>query len=281
MEERREKVIKLYNKGKSQREIAEELQVSQMTVYRHIKYLKERGKIAERKGTRKQKETEKRIKERREKVKELYNKGKTAEEIQEELQASRRTIYRDKKYLKEQEENSKRNKRTKRIEDRREKVKELCDEFYGQVKIQKIFDKYILDCKNKFKKGTLTKDEVSSIGKIASVTEKYEDIVFYLKICTEFKNYKEALKFANSQIYNETLTKEEKDRIKQMKEKIQEIMKKQIAITALENGQGVKLAMSQSGLPETMVLELNHQLLQKAQENRNKQENDDGEEPKI
>ncbi len=47
IEKRREKVVELYNQGKSIKGIAEELGVSTMTIYIDIKHLKEIGKIQE------------------------------------------------------------------------------------------------------------------------------------------------------------------------------------------------------------------------------------------
>lgn len=83
---------------------------------------------------------------------------------------------------------------------------------------------------------------------------------------------------------NETFTKEEQNKIKELKGEVQEIKKKYIAIRILEKEkeEGVEKAVKYSGLPEVEVLRLNHKLLEKRKEIEEKrEENNDGEEPKI
>ncbi len=94
---RREEVARLYNSGKSIKEIAEELGVTIPTVSRDIKQLEEEGSIERR--SRKSKGVENRIVERRKKVAKLYNSGKKLKDIAEELGISTSTLHMDLRYL--------------------------------------------------------------------------------------------------------------------------------------------------------------------------------------
>lgn len=138
-----------------------------------------------------------------------------------------------------------------------------------------------MDCEDKFKQRILKKEEIPTIKNVVELTEKYQDIIFYIKVCIRFGEFGEAMKFVNSQIHNEAFTREEQDKLEALKNQIQQTKKKYIARGILRKGEGVEKAAEQSGLPEETVKELNRQLLQKEQEKRKKEENDDGEEPKI
>ena len=141
IEERRKRVKELYEEGKIQSEIVEELQVADSTISRDIKYLKEKGEITTVKR-------EAKTIERRKRVKELYEEGKTQSEIAKELHISNTTISRDIQFLEGKDKIS---------------IKKLCEDFYGQRGIKKIFKKYISDCKDKFEQGTLQKKELETI----------------------------------------------------------------------------------------------------------------------
>lgn len=57
-----------------------------------------------------------------------------------------------------------------------------------------------------------------------------------------------------------------------MKEKIKNRMKKEVAISELKKGMGVKRAAEVSGLLEVDVVELNRQLLEQARKGKEKEE---------
>ena len=99
---RRENVARLYTKGKTTREIAEELGVALPTIYQDIRILIEEGKIEKREekkskinGKRRGRKRSKEVAKRREKVARLYTEEKTVREIAEELGVSVSIIYQD------------------------------------------------------------------------------------------------------------------------------------------------------------------------------------------
>lgn len=95
--ERREKVAKLYNSGKTLKEIAQEVGISISTVHADVKYLRKEG-IVEKRNTLDE-QIEERITERRGKVAKLYNSGKSLKEIANELGISTSTLHLDLQYL--------------------------------------------------------------------------------------------------------------------------------------------------------------------------------------
>ncbi len=128
----------------------------------------------------------------------------------------------------------------------------------------------------------IEKDEIPMIKDVVDLTDKYEDTALYLKVCIRFGQVEEAMQFVNSQIHNENFTREQQDKLREIKKEIQENKRKCIAMEILKSQQGVKEAVKRSGLPKTTVIQLNcHLVLQKAQENRKKEENDEGEEQDI
>ena len=99
---RREEIAKLYNEGKTAKEIAGELGISIQIVYQDIRILIEEKRIVkrERKSTERSKSTRsEQIAKRREEVERLYNEGKTGRKIAEELGVSLVTVYSDLKVL--------------------------------------------------------------------------------------------------------------------------------------------------------------------------------------
>lgn len=164
-------------------------------------------------------------------------------------------------------------------------IKKLCNEYVGQAYIKKDFSRYISDCKHKFEQGTLNKKEIATIRDVVTLTDEYQDAVFYLKVLVRFRQVDEAIKFVNVQLNKETYTKEQKDKMRGLKEQIQVIKKKYVAIEMLKRGEGIEKTAKYSRLPETEVIRLERKFVQNRKpnkkENRKKEENDDGEEPKI
>ena len=128
-EERKEKVLELYNEGINIVEIAESTGVSTSTVNRYIKELKEEGRIKVKKN---------RLK--KEKTLELYDKGIKIVEIAESLEISTSTVSRYIKELKEEGKIQKRKKvknrrKNSKKEENREKILELynLELKYGEI----------------------------------------------------------------------------------------------------------------------------------------------------
>ena len=134
---RREEVARLYTKGKTAREIAEELGVAVSIIYQDIRILIEEGKIEKREenkskinGKRRGRKRSKEVFKRREDVARLYTKGKTAREIAEELGVALPTIYQDIRILIEEGKIEKReeNKSQKNSENEKRKISRRAEE---------------------------------------------------------------------------------------------------------------------------------------------------------
>lgn len=217
------------------------------------------------------------IKSRRYKVKELYKEGRNQKEIAQELGVSQKIISNDIKYLREQGEITEKLQHTILTE---ASIEKLCKDFYGQRSTEEQFERYILQCKNRFAQDMLKREEIPMIEKVAKLTEKYKDIAFYLKVSIRFGQFRQAMIFANNQMNNEVLTKEEKAKIRKLREVIQELNKKYIAIKELEKGGGIQQVIKCSGLSETEVINLNRILLQKNEKAKRRKEKNDSEGPK-
>ena len=124
---RREEIARLYNEGKTVKEISEELGVTIATVYNAIKVLEAEEKI-ERHKVRRKKNTAK-VAKRREEIARLYNKGKEANEIAEELGIFKQIVYQDIRILIEEKRIVKRERGTRsKSTKRREEVARLYNE---------------------------------------------------------------------------------------------------------------------------------------------------------
>ena len=132
---RREEVARLYTKGKTAREIAEELGVTVPIIYQDIRILIKEGKIEKREkfdinGKKEGRKRSKEVAKRREEVVRLYTKGKTAREIAEELGVALPTIYQDIRILIEEGKIEKREekKSQKNSENEKRKISRRAEE---------------------------------------------------------------------------------------------------------------------------------------------------------
>ena len=275
---RREKVKKLYNEGKSGYEIADILFFSRTTISKDINYLIDQGEM-----TRKEKaigrDMEARRAKRREYVAILYNEGKTREEIAEQTHFSIATIKKDIDFL--ISENIIQQRETIKVEKKQEtikrpisaeKAKELCVKFYGQVKVLNKLNEYVSDCRQKYAKNKLKKEEVEVLREVVLATNNYKDVVFYINLCIDSGDFGEAIKFINGQVNNENFTVEQKNRIKSMQQRLKQTIKTHKAKKILEQGLGVQEAIKQSGLSELEVIKINKELLKANEKNNNSSE---------
>ena len=188
----------------------------------------------------------KEIEKRRKKVLELIKQGKSKEEISEIVGMSIWTIENDIKELKKHGE----------IMDKPEKLNEdidmLCREFTGQARSLKIFDQYILYCKNQFNQKKLTDEEIKLIKKITFLTNNYDYVVFCIKLDISKRNLKDALKTINIEMNNKNFSQEQREKIAQMKDDIKKIKQKVIAIRYLKAGYGVEQAENNEMNEETL-----------------------------
>lgn len=263
-EERRKKVKELYEAGKLYKEIAQSLGASPSTIQKDINYLINKGKMGKRKE--RKGERSKITEERREKVRELYcDEEMSKKDIAQLLGVNPVTVIKDIKSLEEKLDT--------------ETIRKLCNTFCGQPRIKKIFKKCISDCKDKFEQGTIEEKEIETIRDIVIATDDYEDAVFYLKVLVRFRRVDEAIKFVNGQTNKENYTKEQKAKMENLKQQIQLIKRKYIAIRILKEGRSIEEAMYGSNLPEIEVLRLRRIFVQNTE--IMKEENDKGEEQNI
>ena len=129
MEERRERIIPLYDKGMSIKDIAEIEGVSMTTIAKDIKQLMKAGRV-KKQGTLKEKHHQE-IEERRERIISLYNKGMSIKDIAEIEGVSMPTIARDIEQLvkagKVKKKKTFKEKRYQEMEERRERIIPLYD----------------------------------------------------------------------------------------------------------------------------------------------------------
>ena len=132
---RRENVARLYTKGKTVREIAEELGVTVPIIYQDIRLLIKEGKVEKREksdinGKKEGRKRSKEVAKRREEVVRLYTKGKTVREIAEELGVSVSIIYQDIRILIEEGKIEKREekKSQKNSENEKRKISRRAEE---------------------------------------------------------------------------------------------------------------------------------------------------------
>ena len=279
--ERKEKVLELYNQGTEVKEIAMRLDVSVVTIKTYIKELKEEGRVEERKSVRKSIKIE-----RKEKVLELYNQGIEVKEIAMRLKVSPATVYKyieelkKEKRIQKRSSDKKRNNNKKRAKKSRKLKKEKTLE-KESIDIQKrvnkdtfkekdyqSFSDYILHCKERLAEGQLKREELETIKKVANITYKYDDIVFYIKSCIHFGQLLEAKKAVNGARSSGEFLPEQKEKLNELYRKIIEAGKKKAAIIMLKNGRGVLEAAKSSGLSETEVVKLNRKLLAKYKKER-------------
>ena len=275
-EEKKEEVLRLYKQGIETKEIAKKLNLADSTIHRYIRELEEEGRVEERKSVRKSIKIE-----RKEKVLELYNQGIEVKEIAMRLKVSPATVYKyieelkKEKRIQKRSSDKKRNNNKKSAKKSRKLKKEKTLE-KESIDIQKrvnkdtfkekdyqSFSDYILHCKEMLAEGQLKREELETIKKVANITYKYDDIVFYIKSCIHFGQLLEAKKAVNGARSSGEFLPEQKEKLNELYRKIIEAGKKKAAIIMLKNGRGVLEAAKSSGLSETEVIKLNRKLLAK------------------
>ncbi len=193
----------LVEANKKNKEIAEIRGISIGTVVRYKKILREQNNL-----------NTLNYEEKIQLVGKLRNKGKKINQIEKETGMSRSTIIRYIKKIKEQER-----------EKLNEKVQKLYENFYGQTDTVKKFEEYLTLCKERYEQKMIDEKDLIAIKCAAISTQRYENIVFYIKLCIRFNQFEEAIKFAHDYINYETFSQEEKEKIKKSKEECQKYFK--------------------------------------------------------
>lgn len=148
-----------------------------------------------------------------------------------------------------------------------EEIEKLCNKFCGQRNYIRRFNIYLKNCKQRLKLDQLPKEELQNIKRVVNCVDTYDSIVFYIQTCIKLGQMKEAMRFVNSQLSNETLTKEQKETILEWKKKIQETRKKYIAIKGLKAGKDLMQVVETSGLSIKEVLQLKEMVSPKKETN--------------
>ncbi len=248
-EERMNQIEKLYNMpNMSQKQIAEKLRISEPMVSRYIKELKRESRIRDKKEAKK------------EKIKKLIKTGErlTQRQIEEKIGISQMLVS---TYLKEI-----RNEEKQKKENKKYNIAHI-EERYGSMELterdMKEFNGYISNCKERLKQGTLEKSELNLIKNLITLTDKYTDIIFYIRACVSFNQLDEAIKFANYNKGNENLAQEQKAKLADLSKKLLNLKRKSNALNYLRRGAGILETAKYSGLSETEVIKLNRKLLEK------------------
>ena len=221
---RREKVKQLVSEGKSNQEIAEELEVSKEVVAGDIYILKKEGKISKERRKKDQEVTK-----RREQVMELANEGKSNQEIAEELGVNKGVIVTDITILRKERKIPKNQERKKAPEviKRREQVMELVNEGKNNQEIAEELgikketvarDIYILR-----EEGKISKERQSKESRKRQSKTRFEKIINYIK--SNKGEIQQAIDYAKSYEDSKYLTEKERNKLKAFiiqAEKIQE-----------------------------------------------------------
>ena len=203
IQKRRKQVARLYQEGKSQREIAEELQVTTNVVYLDLKKLLSDGIIQKRK--RKRIGENPRIKERRKQVAKLYNKGKRTEEIAKKVQVSVSTVLSDIKQLLNDGIIEKRNRIEKnpRIKERRKQVarlyregktqKEIAEELQVSVStvlsdIKQLLNDGIIEKRNRTEENSRIKERRKQVARLYNEGKRKKEIAQELQVSIDTVN---------------------------------------------------------------------------------------------
>ena len=205
-EARQGEIERLTKAGKTEKQIAEQLEVSIVTVKRDKKEL-----INQKKLTGNETIIEATIRKRKrikklEKILEKEDDEKTREQIGKELGVSSATVSKDKVRLREQKEQE--------FAEWSKEIIKRYEKFYGQSASIKRFEQYLTLCKERYEQTLIEEEHLLPIKYAAIATETYSNIAFYIKLCIRFNQFEEAMKFAKSYVNCENFSQEEKGKIK-------------------------------------------------------------------
>lgn len=196
IKERREKIIELYNQGKTVLEMTEILGRSQTTIRSDIRTLKATGKIKAGKNKKEEKLTQ-----RRERIIEIYNQGKSIKEISDMFGVSTSTTYRD---INDMIFEGKIEERKSSVEIEKDKRREQVGKLYNQGKsiseianllgIKKETAK--LDICNLIAKGKVSRKNHKENDKqqtLEEINEEYKEALSRIRKCIRNGEISEAL----------------------------------------------------------------------------------------
>lgn len=284
-EDKKQEILEKLKEGKSKSEIAGEIQLCWQTICNYTKELIEEGKITKeeiKQSKAKNRQNKEQIKQSKEKNKQnkeeikpikedeiirLYLAGKSLDEltvsnekikeIVKKISEPRRllqTIVGDEtpriieSYVNQNEENN----------DKIETIKKVLEKYNFKQGQRKKLVNYIDDCKTRFPKGLLKVEEVNLIEECITLAEvdNYDNIIFFYQVCMHFSKVEVIIRFINSEVTNENLKEEDRQKVKKLREEIKIIKKKYKALQLLRKEDNIQKAMNASGLSETEVIQL-------------------------
>ena len=151
-----------------------------------------------------------------------------------------------------------------------EKIENICKRLRVREN-RKLLERYISDCRIRFSNKQLKKSELGTIEAVATATNSYDYMLFYVKASVHLGEFRRAKIFVNKSINNEMLLPSQKEKMKKLKDEIDLIIKKHEAVVSLREGKGVKVASENSGLSETEVAKINKRLIEKQEQKRKKE----------
>ena len=248
---RREEVARLYNEGKTAKEIAEEIGVSIQIVYQDIHILVEEKRIVkrERKSLTRSKKTKRieQVAKRREEVVRLYNEGKTVDEISKKIGVSIATIYSDIKVLVEEKTIVKNTRRRtqdekpektkgrkkeiqKRAAKRREEVARLYNEGKNVKEIAEELGVTIVTVYNDIKvleaEEKIERHKIKRKKNTAKLTKRREEIARLYNEGKTPKEIAEKLGISLTVVYRDLKELENEEKIKRRKREVGERKRK-------------------------------------------------------
>lgn len=221
---RREIVQNLYVNGVSYQKMVDMLNCSMFTIGGDVRWLKQNKKITKEMEEMRSKRTDlyKRREERKQEALNLMEQGKGNYYIKRTLKMDLRMIRSYRREFKEQNG-----------EIIQSPKKNILPETNTEKKGDpRVFTDYMLEFNNQLMNGTLKKEKLLTIKTIANFTGKYEYVVFALKVHIKFGELKTALEILKRNLNNKDYTKTQRDKLKEMECKIENIERKNKEIKA-------------------------------------------------
>lgn len=192
------------------------------------------------------------------KVKLLINKGKSPEEILEELRILREDL-REMFFIYKREEET--NMKKKKLEIEALARKAVDDYEYKDKSIEDV-RKYIEECKKIFEKGKFKKKDLYFLEECMIFVQcNFKEIELFSKMCIYFNENEMAIEFISDNIDNEDIKPEEKIKLNNLKTNIADIIKKENVLEMLTIGTITTKEISKTtGVIESDVIELQKEL---------------------
>ncbi len=192
------------------------------------------------------------------KVKLLINKGKSPEEILEEIRISEEDL-REMFFMYKREEETDIKQKKSEIE---ALAKKAVDDYEYKEKSIEDVRKYIEECRKNFEKGKFLKKDLYFLEECMIFVQcNFKEIELFSKMCIYFNENEMAREFISENIDNEDIKPEEKIKLNNLRTNIGDIIKKENVLEMLRIGTITTKEISKStGVIESDVIELQKEL---------------------